>query len=360
MSPRRPGTRRRLVVSLLLALPLLVGGSGGSADEGWEILRFHADIAIEPDGALLITESIDVDFRGLDKHGIFREIPVRYQHNDTHDRVYELSVQTVTDSRGRTWRYTLEQNGPNERIRIGDPDRTISGLQSYLIRYRVRGALNAFEQHDELYWNVNGPDWGVPSRQVTASVRAPAAVTRAACFQGGAGSTDPCRSTLAPAAVTYSATRGLQAGEQLTIVAALPKGAVAQPVVIYDERARGIDRWFELAPAPLGLAALTLVGGLGLVARNWWARGRDRRFLKRAAFVEETQEGPAPLFDAPRSSPSTSRRTGSPPRSSASSWTSARTRRTSPPRWWISPSGASCGSRRSRRAGSSGARTGGW
>ncbi len=35
------------------ALVLWLGAGSASADEGWEILRFHADIAIERDGALL-------------------------------------------------------------------------------------------------------------------------------------------------------------------------------------------------------------------------------------------------------------------------------------------------------------------
>jgi YD repeat-containing protein len=291
---------RRFIASLLLALPLLVGGGTASADEGWEIQRFHADIAIQPDGALAITESIDVDFRNLDKHGIFREIPVRYGHSNTQDRLYELAVTSVRDAAGRAWRYEVEWNGANRRIRIGDPDRTVRGPQTYRLTYTVRGALNAFEQHDELYWNVNGPDWGVPSARVSAAVRAPAAVTRSACFQGFTGSSERCEVVAGgDGNVSYVATRALRAGEQLTIVAALPKGAVAAPVVLYEERARDIDRWFELTPASLGLAALALLGGLGLVARNWWARGRDRRFLKRAAFVEETEEGTAALFDAP-------------------------------------------------------------
>ncbi|HEX4744382.1 MAG TPA: DUF2207 domain-containing protein [Candidatus Limnocylindria bacterium] len=291
-------TALRAIAAVLLAVPLLVGGAA-SADEGWEILRFDAGIVMQTDSSLVITETIEVDFRGLQKHGIFREIPVRYRHTDTHDRVYELEVASIRDASGRGWRYEVEDNGANKRIRIGDPDRTISGRQTYLLSYVVRGALNAFDDHDELYWNVNGSEWGVPSRQVTATVRTPANVTQVTCFQGPTGSTDPCRSAVAPPHVSFAATRPLQPGEQLTIVVGLPKGAVRAPVAIYEERARDIDRWFDATPASLGLAGLVLVGGLTLVARNWSAQGRDRRYLKRAAFVEETEEGAAPLFDAP-------------------------------------------------------------
>lgn len=74
--PRRLAARVGLAVVaalLLLAVP-------ASADDGWVIDRFVADIEIQRDGTLLITESIDVDFLTLqDRHGIFRVIPVRYQ-----------------------------------------------------------------------------------------------------------------------------------------------------------------------------------------------------------------------------------------------------------------------------------------
>lgn len=292
-----------LVMSLrvlgLVLLALLLAATPAAADEGWEIVRFHADLTIERDGALLVTESIDVDFAGLAKHGIFRDIPVRYAWSETQDRVYALDVVRVTDATGRAWRYALEGSDAVRRIRIGDPDRTVSGAQTYRITYRVRGALNPFPDQDELYWNVNGADWGVPARRVSAAVRAPAPPRRVACFQGPEGSTQTCPASAGADGATFGASRPLAPGEQLTVVTALPKGAVAEPLVRLVDRPRTIDRYFETTPPALGLAGGTLAAGLALVARGWWARGRDRRYLKRAAVVEETAEGAAPLFDAP-------------------------------------------------------------
>ena len=37
--------------------------------------------------------------------------------------------------------------------------------------YRVQRAINRFESHDELFWNVTGTEWDWPIR--TASVRIP-------------------------------------------------------------------------------------------------------------------------------------------------------------------------------------------
>src|SRR5256714_6022919 len=172
---------------------LAIAAPAGAADTGWTIDQFRADIAIRPDGSLAVLESIDVDFDGLQKHGIFRDIPTRYAFDDTHDRLYRLSVQSVTDASGRAVTYQVGGSDGTE-IKIGDPGRTVSGKQSYRIRYTVSGALNAFGDHDELYWNVNGDQWGVSSALVTASVTAPvpASIQKVTCFEGPTGSTDPC------------------------------------------------------------------------------------------------------------------------------------------------------------------------
>src|SRR4030081_4093235 len=83
----------------LLATGLAIGLSGATvhADEGWIITSFHSDITIAGDSSLTIKEDIRVDFGSLHKHGIFRTIPLRYRFDDTHDRVYDLAVVSVTD-----------------------------------------------------------------------------------------------------------------------------------------------------------------------------------------------------------------------------------------------------------------------
>ena len=74
---------------------------------------------------------------------------------------------SVSASEGTPDQYETEEFTEDgigyERIKIGDPDRTISGEHTYDIRYRVKGALNGFEDHDELYWNAIGAPVGASS-----------------------------------------------------------------------------------------------------------------------------------------------------------------------------------------------------
>lgn len=268
-------------LGLLLVVTLLLFAAPAAADEGWVVERFAADIEIQRDGALLVTEAIDVDFLTLtDRHGIFREIPVRYAWDADPKmvRVYDIDVRSVRDASGRGIPYETAQEGANLRIRIGDPDRFVSKKQSYRITYTVKGALNPFADHDELFWNVNGGDWPVPMRSVSAAVRtASDAFTRVTCFEGPPGSQKPCLSSVSPQRAAFSATTALRAGDQLTIVTALRKGAVSVPPPALQRRERDIDEFFEVTPWTVGGAVAVMLGGLAAVVRRWWTAGRDER-----------------------------------------------------------------------------------
>jgi uncharacterized membrane protein YgcG len=274
---------RRLAACVLLVVvsALSLFAAPAAADDGWVVERFTSDIEIQRDGALLVTEAIDVDFQLLsDRHGIFREIPVRYQWDPDPKmvRVYQVDVRSVRDANGGALRYETSNNGANLRIKIGDADKLVVGKQTYRISYAVRGALNPFADHDELFWNVNGGDWSVPMRVVSATVRAAFdAFTSVTCFEGPLGSQRACQSSFAPQRAAFTATTALPVGSQLTIVTALRKGAVTVLAPILERRERGIEEFFDVTPWTMGGALLAMFGGLGLVAWRWWTAGRDER-----------------------------------------------------------------------------------
>jgi Predicted membrane protein (DUF2207) len=182
-----------LVVAAGLALAVLAAPARAQAAE--QILDYTVDLQIEADGTLLVTEEIAYDFGTEERHGIFRDVPVRFRYDDRHDRVYPLQVLEVSGSPGTPDQYTLEEVDNTLRVRIGDPDQTISGRHDYTITYRVEGTLNGFPDHDELYWNAIGADWEVPLEQASVTVRAPAAIGQVACYVGPVGSTRSCGSS---------------------------------------------------------------------------------------------------------------------------------------------------------------------
>ena len=285
-------TRRLLIALVALAgsVPVL------AADEGWVIERLHVTFDIRADASIDVREEFDVDFRGLERHGILRDIVAVQVYDQTYNRRYEIGPPAVTSADGRTHQVQVSNEEALRRFRIGDPNRTISGRETYRIAYTLNGALNGFTNHDEFYWNAVG-SWPVRIEQASFAVRVPAGgIERTQCFQGPLGSTEPCRSTLTADQATFTATRPLEVGEQLTVVAALRKGAVAAPSPILVARPRQITQFFDRTPWMLGGFWIGLVAAIGGVGTLWWRVGRDRRYVSLHYLSQEKSQERVPIL----------------------------------------------------------------
>jgi uncharacterized membrane protein YgcG len=288
----------RLALALLAAAwAAVLAAPSAQADEGWTITSFHSDISVGLDSSLTIREDIRVDFGSLQKHGIFRTIPLRYRYSDTQDRFYVFHMVSVNDG-VHALEYADSVDSDNEVIKIGDPNQLVSGVNRYVITYTVAGAMNSFPGRDELFWNVDGALWPVPKESVTATVHLPeAAFQKAACYQGPSGSTEACIFQQNGSSVDFSSTRTLGSGEEMSVVTALNPGAVAVTPPLLEARQRQFPQdAFDLNPLTVGLSLLVAVVGIGLVARSWWVHGRDRAYLTQYYLTNDPRQGPAPLF----------------------------------------------------------------
>ena len=256
-----------------------------SADEGWTIQRFGSDITVQQDASLHIVEAIEVDFGSQQHHGIFRNVPVRYRWDDTHLRVYRLEVRSVTDAAEKPVRFSISDAGADKVIKIGDANRLVTGPQTYRITYEVFGAMNAFSDHDEVFWNVNGGAWDVRALAVTATVHVASGLGRVTCFQGRTGSQEACRSSTTTTRADFSSTRPFAPTEQLTIVTAIAKGTVAEPAPIIETDSSNVLAYFGAQSTTLAAAAFALFAGLALLFWRWYTVGRDVR--ERTTIVPE-------------------------------------------------------------------------
>jgi uncharacterized membrane protein YgcG len=243
----------------------------GQEDRGaYAIRSFDTELTVEADSNLLVEERIEVDFSDA-RHGIFRTIPVRY--SDPKGYAYSLGLRllSVTDREGRPHGTTLTDEGRYVKIRIGDPDRTVQGVVTYVIRYRVRDALSRFAEHDEIYWNATGHEWNATIGRSSATVRLPGAPSadaiQAAGYTGAFGRTERevAITHPAPGVVRFVVTRPLDRLEGLTVAVGFPQGLVTFPSPLVRVGRVAADNWIVLLP----------FAWFGFLLHRYRAQGRD-------------------------------------------------------------------------------------
>ena len=244
-----------------------------------ELIRtFRAAISLDRAGNLQVVETIDYDFGATARHGILREIPFGYQTGRGNYGL-RLSNIFVSGEDGKRIPFSQGRTAGTLKLKIGDENQAVSGLNRYLISYRVGRAINFFDNRDELYWNVTGNGWPVAIESVAATVSFPASFDLAelstACFAGLSGSRVSCNNILFPDLAEVKSTgkvaqvefrqNGLAAGEGLSVVVGLPKGLINQPTSLTAVKDFLLDNYYVILP----LFALVIMFYL------WRTRGRD-------------------------------------------------------------------------------------
>ncbi len=255
-------------------------------DTGWVIEDFNADIHINTDTSVDITETIQVDFGNLDKHGIFRYIPVKYKTKLGNTLNIKFKLVNITDASGKNYQVATSYESDNVKLKIGDPDSTLSGPQIYIIRYRVNQVITTPNQNAEFYWNVTGTGWPVPITHSSATITAPDnSLLDEICFTGYFGSTfSDCISAHELNTAKFSAD-DLGANAGLTIAVALDKSAFIFPPLTTKLWWLIKDNWLYLLPL------FTFI----LMLRWYWIRGRDKQY--RHLFSATNGVEPVPLFE---------------------------------------------------------------
>jgi hypothetical protein len=190
------------------------------------IERFSSDIEVRRDATFTVVETIDYVFTE-ERHGIFREIPLLIPRDPNPPWVegyIDIALNKV-EMNGGSVPYVLESTKNRFVIRIGDPNKTIAGKQTYSITYTVGGGLSYPEgEGTEFYWNVTGNEWKVPIQKAEVMLRDPDGIFRQArsCYRGTFGSTDgSCLAlTTESGSIGFQATQ-LSSGEGMTIAQSL-------------------------------------------------------------------------------------------------------------------------------------------
>ncbi|MCH1405245.1 MAG: DUF2207 domain-containing protein, partial [Candidatus Nanopelagicales bacterium] len=232
--------RRSLTWALAGAAATSIALAPGAYAE--EISSFDVDVTIGADTVMDISETIVYDFESAERRGIFRDIPVRDYLDDGSARAYDIDVLSVTRD-GSSEPYEIFDEGDYLRVRIGDPDITITGTHDYQIQYTVANGLTQYTQEQvdaigiaelepgdvEVYWDFIGGEWEAPIDQARVRVEGPGPILAYECFVGSAGSTIPCDMEIGTDSAVFASAR-LYTGDSLTGILAFPQEAFTAPV----------------------------------------------------------------------------------------------------------------------------------
>lgn len=196
------------------------------------------------DGKINVTEKILYNFEGRQGHGIYRDINYTKTNIDNKKFMFDISNIKIVDENDEKYNYELTTDSLQKHLKIGDADKTVTGIKRYIISYTVAGAITYFDNFDEIYWNAIGTDWTVTTKNASVEVNIPAELNleqiKTSCYTG------PFKSTLAECSsrklyftdlsdsskpkktkVSFSSFRKLEIGDGFSVAVGFPKNVVS-------------------------------------------------------------------------------------------------------------------------------------
>jgi len=262
------GAMRKLLLRASVLAILAIALATTVSARQLKIEKFSAEIIVQPDSSLDVTETIEANFIGV-WHGLYRTIPVEYVTPQGFNYSLFVKLDSATDAAGQSLKVESSREGHYLKWKIyiddaTDVDRTIH------LHYLVHNGLKFFEDHDELYWNVTGDEWDVPVGNASAQILLPPGVTgvRTNEFTGAYGSrAQNAEISTSGSTVEVSMTRPLSFREGLTVVVGWDKGFVKEPGASDAIEQFLASNWPLFFPIPVFLVMFWL----------WSTRGRDPR-----------------------------------------------------------------------------------
>ena len=146
---------------ILLLITFLIAHFYGFS-QAFVVDDLHVDVYVNPSGYFDVVENYDITFTQR-SHGIIRTIRTKYKLEealgDVRNHKIELSKVEVPDHPfEKPSKLNIKYND-ELNIKIGDPNKLISGSQHYQIKYRVKNAFLFDGDKAQLYWNLKGSDW---------------------------------------------------------------------------------------------------------------------------------------------------------------------------------------------------------
>ncbi len=132
--------------------------------------KYDINIIVNENNTLDITETITAYFN-IPKHGIYRTIPLKNTITRLDGTTSKNRTQVTNLSVDNE--YTTSRENGNYKIKIGSQDSTLTGEQTYVIKYTYNLGKDPVKDYDELYYNIIGDEWDTVIGNITFTITMP-------------------------------------------------------------------------------------------------------------------------------------------------------------------------------------------
>ncbi len=150
------------VILFLIFVSCLYPQTIKAEDSGYYYESIHVDVVVDEARTMRVTETLTVHFNE-ERHGIIRTIPTYSDVEDT----------WITDVEVSGAPYSVSDYSYETSIKIGDPDKYVTGTQIYTISYTLNFYEDYDESYDYIYLNLIGSQFDTRTEKLTASIKYP-------------------------------------------------------------------------------------------------------------------------------------------------------------------------------------------
>ena len=187
--------------------------------------KYDVNIKVNEDNTFDVVETITAYFN-KPKHGVFRNIPLVNNitrldgsKSTNRARITNLSVNN---------KYKVSRKNGDYVIQIGAANKTITGEQTYVIKYTYNLGKDKIKDYDELYYNIIGSEWDTAIGNITFTITMPKDFdsSKLGFSSGSTGSTDNSniKYTVSNNVISGKYNNILGKNEALTVRCELPDG----------------------------------------------------------------------------------------------------------------------------------------
>lgn len=166
---------KKFISLLLLCFTLCITLPSVHAKEAFTINHFDVVLDVKENGEIHVKQTLRVQF-DEPRHGLYFDIPTVYDMDWNIDgniisKRYQFPVSNIIV--GNDMNYVVEDQSKGKRIKIGDEDTLVEGLQTYQISYIMTTKDLGLGGRQVLYQNLIGPNWDTTIDSATFEISMP-------------------------------------------------------------------------------------------------------------------------------------------------------------------------------------------